>query len=502
MESSVTPIDKLRSSPADRRRPIALALALLAAGALPLAAQPPAAPQGGAARASGSLADVFAKYGIRALTPPSPASDFTLPDLAGGETSLSDYYGSWVVLTFFATWCGPCRSELPTLERLHRERAGHGVVVLGVSVDDSRQPLDPFIGQLGLTFPIVWDKTKQVGAAYRASSIPISYLVDPGGRLVGVSRGSRDWAALAPMLDAALAAVPATAAADPRPDAYADAGRQVATPQVSDPPTAEVAVDTETPVAGRPFHVDVKLLWAGNFEEYLPHPPEILLPEGVVQESVTAESSSRDGRSQLRYRMTLRADEPGRYALDPVEVRYTPRFESSPVAGRVLGPTVEVVPRTVMGLPPGVLAVGSAALVLLGLVGLFVGRKLRRGKSREPSPGKELFERLQGEYEEARKKRLQGDGAGYLLALADLDEKLRTARDEPDPDEESRRSFQDALDRARYGGEVPPAEELEQLRRKVERRLDALRPDPGKNEREGLRLKDGWKDDRKTCNTR
>jgi len=344
---------------------------------------------------------------------------------------------------------------------------------------------------LKLTFPIVWDRTKQVGATYRASSIPISYLVDPGGRLAGVSRGSRDWAALAPMMDAALAAVPATAAAEPLPDAYADAGGPVATPQVSDPPTAEVALATATPVAGRPFYVDVKLLWAGNFEEYLPHPPEILLPEGVVQEAVTAESSSRDGRNQLRYRMTLRADQPGKYALDPVEVRYTPRFDSAPVAGRVLGPTVDVVPRTVMGLPPGVLTVGSAGLALLGLLGLLVGRKLRRGKTRKSSPDKELYETLHSEYEEARKKRLQGDGAGYLLALAALDEKLRAAREEPEPEEDSRRAFQEALDRARYGGEVPPAEELELLRRKVERRLEDLRPDPGRNELEGLKLKDG-----------
>ncbi len=439
--------------------------------------------------ASGSIPDLLRQYNIRAIDPPSPASDFTLPDLAGGETSLSDYYGSWVVLTFFATWCGPCRSELPTLERLHQDRAGDGVVVLGVSVDDDQAKLGPFVRQLKLNFPIVWDRTKQVGSAYRASSIPISYLVDPEGRLAGVSRGSRDWSALTPMLDAALDAMPAILTMEPSPDAYADAGEAVATPQISDPPTAELALETATPRAGKPFFLDIQLHWAGNFEEYLPHPPEILLPEGVVQESVTAESSSRDGRNQLNYRVTLRADAPGKYALDPVELRYTPRSEATPVASRVLGPTVEVLPLRVLGMPPGMLAVSVAALVLLGLGGFFAGRKLRGRATPRTAPAAELYERLHATFEEARKKRMQGDGAGQLLALAELDRQLREARDEPEPDEAAARSLRDAVERARFGGEVPPAEELDALQRSVERRLEELKPDPGKAERRALKLK-------------
>ncbi len=438
----------------------------------------------------GGLPDLFSRYGIRPIQPSAPASNFTLGDLAGGETSLSDYYGSWVVLTFFATWCGPCRTELPTLERLHRERAADGVVVLGVSIDDPSAPLSDFVRQLQLTFPILWDQTKQVGATYRASSIPISYLVSPEGQLVGVSRGSRDWAALSPMFDAALAAVPATLTGDPAgvvaADVYADAGESVATPSVSDPPTAEVRLDNATPRAGEPFNLDIELHWAGNFEEYLPHPPEILLPEGVVQESMTAESSSRQGRGVLTYRATLRAEEPGRYALDPVEVRYTPRFEATPVAGRVEGPTVEVVAPTILGLDPGTLAAATAGLVILGLAGFAVVRKLRVGETRRASPGKEGFESLSADFEQARKKRLQGDGAGCLLALADLDRALCEARGE----DAAGGVLAEAVERARYGGEVPPAADLDQLQRSVERRLEALRPDAAKQDREGVKLKE------------
>ncbi len=458
---------------------IALALALCAA---PLSAQ--AAP--------GGLPDLFSRYGIRPIQPPAPASNFTLADLAGGETSLSDYYGSWVVLTFFATWCGPCRTELPTLERLHRERAADGVVVLGVSIDDPGAPLPDFVRQLQLTFPILWDQSKQVGATYRASSIPISYLVSPEGQLVGVSRGSRDWAALAPMFDGALAAVPATLTVDPAvpvADVYADAGEPVATPSVSNPPTAEVRLANKTPRAGEPFTLDIELYWAGNFEEYLPHPPEILLPDGVVQESVTAESSSRQGRGVVTYRATLRADEPGRYALDPVEVRYTPRFETTPVAGRVAGPTVEVVAPAILGLAPVTFAGGAAGLAVLGFAGLLVARRLRGRQAGRGSADSEVFEALSADFEEARKKRLQGDGAGCLLALAELDSALREALSEAVTEDSA--PLAEAVERARFGGEVPETSELDQLQRSIERRLETLRPDTAKHDREGLKLKDG-----------
>lgn len=435
-----------------------------------------------AAPAGADLASALQQHRIQAIRPPSPASDFTLENLAGGRTSLSDFYGSWVVLTFFATWCGPCRSELPSLEKLHQDRADDGVVVLGVSIDDDRKPLDPFVRQLGLTFPIVWDATKQVGAAYRASAIPVSYLVDPEGRLVGVARGSRDWSALTPLMDAALAAVPATQSAEARADAYADAAQPVAAPTVTDPPTAELALATATPTAGKPFHLDVKLRWAGNFDEYLPHPPEILLPEGVTRQDMTAESSSRDGRNQLTYRVTLVAAAPGKYALDPVELRYTPRFESTPVARRVAGPTVEVAEPTVLGLTRRGLTFGALGLLLLvAVAGLVVGFGAMRRKARVRPAGEERFARLSVRLEEARRKRLQGDGAGALLALAGLDRELG-GDDDPE--------LGAAVERARYGGATPPAAELDRLQRRVERRLAELRPDPEKEERERVKLKD------------
>ncbi len=436
------------------------------------------------------MGDLLAQYGIRPIQPASPATNFTLPDLRGGQVSLSDFHGTWVVLTFFATWCGPCRSELPSLERLHQDRALRGVTVLGVSIDNDRTPLDPFVQQLKLTFPILWDQEGRVGALYRASSIPVSYLIDPDGRAVGVSRGSRDWSALTPMLDGLLAAVPAATDADAQEiaDSYASGDQPVALGEVTDPPTAELALETQTPRAGTPFFLDIHLRWAGNFEEYLPHPPQIQLPEGVVRETVTASTSSRQGRNQLTYRVTLRAEEPGSYALDPVELRYTPRFDGQPVASRVLGPTVEVQAPEILGLRPLVVGIGSAAVVVVGLLAWGIGRRLRDYRAAPESPQNQHYERLREMFEAARKNRLQGEGAAFMLALAEIDQELGklpgAAPREADP------ALDEAVERARYAGEVPPADELDQLQRHLERQIDALRPDPAKAERQSVRLRE------------
>lgn len=446
-----------------------VALCLLAVLGAPLAAQ--------------TIPEILRRERVQPIDPPSPASDFRLPRLEGGEGALSDYYGRWVVLTFFATWCGPCRSELPTLEKLHQDRADAGLVVLGVSIDDTRAPLDPFVRKLALSFPVLWDQNKAAATAYRASSIPLTYLVDPQGRLVGVSRGSRDWSALTPMLDAALAVQPPEGGAAPLEGAYADPAEAVATPTVTDPPTADVALARPGPVrVGESFELIIRLHWAGSFEEYLPQPPRVELPEGVVQEGVTAETDSVAGRSEVVYRLRLRADAPGSYALDPVELRYMPRLESQPVAGRVLGPVVEVVELKVLGMAPGLAAGvgvgGSAALALLG----FAFARLRRARTPRVDVGAELTTRLDAAYEAARERRLAGDGGGVVERLGELDALLRGAGEDGVLGAEGAA----AVEQARYGGQAPPREELDALLRRVERRLAERREHGAKRERAEL----------------
>jgi peroxiredoxin len=390
--------------------------------------------------------------------------------------SLSDYEGNWVLLTFLASWCGPCRAELPSLERLYRERFDAPLTVVGVSIDRDRAALGAFVEDLDLTFPMLWDETGQVGADYRASSIPLTYIVDPGGRVVGFSRGARDWGQMEPLLDTLLEAT----AGEPAAAATYAAG-PVQLPLALDPPTAEVSLSDPTPTVGEPFYLDVRLHWSGDLAEYLPQPPRVLTPEAVTRERVTASTTSREGRNVVSYRLEMRADEVGRFALDPVELRYTPRFESSPIESRVSGPTVEVTPRTIAGLRPKILVIGSLTALAAGLAvfGVLSRRRAVGSETESVSP----YERLQASFEEARALRLQGDGAGFLLALAELEHELGPV------DEEIESYWQQTAERVRYGGQVPPADELDRLQRGVERRLNELRPDPQVAALESVKLR-------------
>jgi peroxiredoxin len=427
------------------------------------------------------LTELLAGRGLRPVEPPSPAVDFELPRLDGSHGSLSDFRGDWVVLTFWATWCGPCRTEMPTLEQLHRSRQGNGLAVIGISVDQSREAAAAFVEGLDLSFANFWDERGEVGTAYRAASIPLTYLIDPRGGIVGVSRGARDWTALGSLLDAVLAAVPP----DPQAEAiYAEGPVELVS--ISNPPTAEVSLSNPEPRVGKPFHLDIHLLWAGNFEEYLPHPPEVLLPEGVVRESVTASTSSREGRNLVTYRVTLKALKAGSYALDPVELHYTPRFESTPVSSRVPGPTVEVRARTVAGLAPRTFMLTATGVALLGLIGLGAARQWRAGRMPAEGGATSTYERLRASFEQARALRLRGESAGFVLQLAEIEAELGQEEDCEQLDAD----WQARVEAARYGGEVPSAEEMDRLQRRVERRLESLLPDPEGTVRHGLRFRE------------
>jgi peroxiredoxin len=111
--------------------------------------------------------------------PPS----FTLPDLAGNEVTLSDYAGKVVVLDLWATWCPPCRQEIPFLVELFEEHKDAGLVVVGVGLDDGgANVLRPFVEQQGVTYPILVGN-RQVGQTYQLQGIPTTFILDRNGRI-------------------------------------------------------------------------------------------------------------------------------------------------------------------------------------------------------------------------------------------------------------------------------------------------------------------------------
>lgn len=115
----------------------------------------------------------------------APAPDFSLKAVDGQSYRLSDLQGKAVMINFFATWCPPCRAEMPTIQEVYAEFEAQGFVVLAVNLNESDVAIRSFQEALGITFPIVVDREDRVSRLYDVLPLPTSYFVDRQGVVRG-----------------------------------------------------------------------------------------------------------------------------------------------------------------------------------------------------------------------------------------------------------------------------------------------------------------------------
>lgn len=131
--------------------------------------------------------------------PPVPAgdkaADFKLEDLSGKTVSLSSLRGKVVFLNVWATWCGPCREEMPSMETLYDElKSNRDFVMLAVSQDSKgKSAVLPYVRKNGYHFEILLDPENKVGEAYSVSGVPETFIIDRKGRIVAHHMGAFDW---------------------------------------------------------------------------------------------------------------------------------------------------------------------------------------------------------------------------------------------------------------------------------------------------------------------
>jgi thiol-disulfide isomerase/thioredoxin len=121
-------------------------------------------------------------------TPP-----LALEDLAGRPHSLADYRGKVVLVNFWATWCEPCREEMPSIERLRNSLKGQPFEVLAVNLAEPLSRIEKFVAQLPLGFPLLRDRDGAAGKAWKAKLLPASFLIGRDGRIRYVAYGELDW---------------------------------------------------------------------------------------------------------------------------------------------------------------------------------------------------------------------------------------------------------------------------------------------------------------------
>jgi peroxiredoxin len=135
-----------------------------------------------------------------AIAPETPQArrpfpvDLALPDLHGTTVRLADLRGKVVLLNIWATWCYPCRAEMPSMNALYQDYRSQGFEILAISMDVSgAQVVAPFVAEYALTFPVLLDPQDTVSTRLLGGGIPTSYVLDKRGQIVAVEVGTRDW---------------------------------------------------------------------------------------------------------------------------------------------------------------------------------------------------------------------------------------------------------------------------------------------------------------------
>lgn len=133
--------------------------------------------------------------GAEALEPwtGGPPPGLRLKTLAGEELTLQSFRGRTVIVNFWATWCGPCLAEMPSLQRLRDKLAPEGVEVIAVNLKESTVRIVPFVERLGITFPVVRDANGAASNAWHVSVFPTSFVIGPDQRIAWAMRGEVDW---------------------------------------------------------------------------------------------------------------------------------------------------------------------------------------------------------------------------------------------------------------------------------------------------------------------
>jgi len=124
----------------------------------------------------------------------NPAPDFSLKDLSGNQVRLSDLRGKVVVLNFWATWCPPCREEIPSMMRLDRAMTEKDFRMLAVSIDEGgKDAVTEFFRKSGTSLPVLFDTDQAVGKRYGLTGVPETFVIDKKGVILKKVVGAMDW---------------------------------------------------------------------------------------------------------------------------------------------------------------------------------------------------------------------------------------------------------------------------------------------------------------------
>jgi len=166
-----------------------LVLALLAGSSSSWAETPNPAPSSPGPWYAASLQ----KLGFHLFDQPIPAPDFQVEKLSGAPVKLSETRGKIALINFWATWCPPCKAEMPSIQKLHESMKGAAFTMMAISVGESRATVENFAKKYNYTMPIYRDTTGDASGLYGAESIPTTFILDKKGNAIAYAVGSREY---------------------------------------------------------------------------------------------------------------------------------------------------------------------------------------------------------------------------------------------------------------------------------------------------------------------
>ncbi len=316
--------------------------------------------------------------------------EFSLDNLQGKEISLKEHKGKWIWLNFWATWCGPCRMEMPELSKLYDDFAGKDFVVLGVATDGvNKRAVNSFVKKNGISFPILLDSSQEVSGKYQASALPTIYVISPDWKLVGVFRGANKWDT--PIIREQLKKLLTFKTIDLKVDRTAKPSVEL--PNNLIPPSIKVILpDREPQVVDTPFELQVELSWQGDARMYSLKTPKLTLGEEVFLGNVSSQSTSNVGSSILRYRYPLTVKTPGKHMIGPVELSYSPRGGGKELFSRA--DAIEILVKDSFFVENWLYLLFIGTIILLTILGfiLFLAKKRKKVAADSASKDCQLYQ--------------------------------------------------------------------------------------------------------------
>ena len=140
-------------------------------------------------RIAGIVAALVIAMPAVASDPTGPAPQFVLPSKGGSQLNLAQYKGQVVMINFWASWCGPCRQEMPLLESIYRKYNKMGFTMIGVNVEPDSNAANAWLKATPVSFPILYDRDSKVSKLYDVSGMPSTVIIDRTGKLRTLHRG-------------------------------------------------------------------------------------------------------------------------------------------------------------------------------------------------------------------------------------------------------------------------------------------------------------------------